>query len=72
MLWILKLSACVFLLLKFQCGPRNFIYQEMDRAPRKAHFKITHTYYKWLNDTLGIIREKLHASKNTAGRNKKH
>lgn len=42
----LKLSVCVVLLLKPQSGPRNFIYQEMDRAPRRALFRNTHTYYK--------------------------
>lgn len=39
----LKLSVCVVLLLRPHSGPRNFIYQETDRAPRRALFRKTHT-----------------------------
>ena len=39
----LELSVCVVLLLRPHAGPRNFIYQEMDRPPRRALFRNTHT-----------------------------
>lgn len=37
-----KLSVSVVLWLRPHSGPRNFIYQERDRVPRRALFRKTH------------------------------